>query len=479
MHGKVMIYINATGRGTVVNLAKSLFEFGNNAWHDKKTMPAVGMLVEYRADGKFITSIRPSKFQSFEEDSFLKERDFWKTEDDKNLEDLQQGRIDEHIQNLYRLSDFDNYTGIESTVDVKSAIAKYFHHEKTLIASLKQIDQSEFPAELDFFVIKRFLSKAFDTLLFTDSRISRESFADTTNTMSYLEYMYTDLKAKQKMLNLEDVYQDTFLRVQYHYQALVFAIDNRRNKRLALERKVKSVASEIKMKQARLETLKGQALEQMQEQIEKKIAQLATLKQNFVYYDKNVASLEATRKDFYDKNFAIFKAMFTKVLEGVFLSVRKGLNICASKLDMQIWQAALKSTAVKNAFVRSNYEFAFCAASFASMYLGRLNANLLNKADTTLSKYIDFILSKKEKKFIIITQSLEVFYKMKTQCFLLSPYNTVRHAPKKVNYLAFLKENEFDFIYIDEKSAWDSAADIILESKQFFKKDSKTKFKII
>lgn len=479
MHGKIMIYINATGRGTVVNLAKSLFEFGNNAWHDKKTMPAVGMLVEYRADGKFITSVRPSKFQSFEEDSFLKERDFWKTDDDTALEDLQQSRIDEHIQDLYRLSDFDDYQKVESTLDVKTIIAKYFHHEKTLIASLKDIDPSKLPAELDFFVIKRFLNKAFDTLLFTDSRISRESFADVTNTMSYLEYMYTDLRAKQKMPNLQDVYNDIFLRAQYHYQALVFAIDNRRNKRLALERKLKSVASEVKMKQGRLESLKGQALEQMQDQIEKKKAQLVILREQFNFYDKNVAHLESLRKQFYDKNFELFSELFTKVLNGVFHSVRKCLNICASKLDMEIWQAAMKSTAVKNSFVRSNYEFAFCATSFANMYLGRLNSNLLNKADTTLSKYIDFILSKKEKKFIIITQSLEVFYKIKAQCFSLSPYYTVRHAPKKVNYLSFLKESEVDFIYIDEKSAWTSAADIILESKQFFKKDSKTKFKII
>lgn len=479
MHGKIMIYINGTGRGTVVNLAKTLFDFGHNAWHDKKTMPSVGMLVEYRADGKFITGIHPSKFQSFDKDSFLTERDFWKSDSDAVLEDIQQGRMDDHIQSLYRMSDFDDYKVIESNYDVKQAISKYFHHEKTLIASLKQIDQSKFPAELDFFMVKRFLSKAYDTLLFTDTRITRESFADITNTMSYLEYIFSDLAAKRKVLNLQDTYQEHFLRIQYNYQALVFAIDNRRNKKLAIERKMKSIASEIKMKQGRMELLKGAAKDEMQEVIEKKKEQLLTLRKHFSYYEGNVNHLEALRKDFYDKNFEMFKELFTKTLDGVFKSVRKGLNICATKLDMEIWQTSLKSTAVKNSFIKHNYEFAFCAVSFASMYLGRLNANMLNKIDAKLYQYIQFILQQNERKFMVITQNLETFYRIKVQCFTASPYNTVRHAPKKVNYQAFLKENEYDIIYIDEKTAWESAADIILETKKLFKKATKTKFKII
>lgn len=479
MHGKIMIYINATGRGTVVNLAKSLFEFGKSAWHDKKTMPAVGMLVEYRADGKFITNVRPSKFQSFDEGSFLSEKDFWKTSDDASLEDLQQNRIDEHIQALYRREDFDNFDEIKSTLDVKTAISKYFQHETSLIASIKKMDLSKMPAEIDFFVMKRFLTKAFDTLLFTDSRIARESFEGVTNTMSYLEYIYQDLRLKQKALNMQDIFKENFLRTQYYYQALVFAIDNRRNKVLAIKRKVNSLASEVKMKTSRLGTLSGNAKDQMIELISKRNEQLSLLKKHFAFYTQNLAKLESLRKAFYDKNYKMFDLYFTKTLAGVLMAVRKGLNICASQLDMEIWQASLKSASVSNAFFRTNYEYAFCSAYFANMYLSRLNANLLNKIDAKLYKYTNFLLAKHEKKYMVITQNLDTYYKLKIQCFKLSPYNTVRHAPKKVNYQAFLKEATYDFIYIDEKTAWTSAADIILESRQFFKQGAQTKFKII
>ena len=63
MHGKIAIYMDSTGRGTVTNSAKLFFEFNRQSWSDKRSMPSVGMLVEFRAEGKTITSVRPSRYQ--------------------------------------------------------------------------------------------------------------------------------------------------------------------------------------------------------------------------------------------------------------------------------------------------------------------------------------------------------------------------------------------------------------------------------
>ncbi len=78
MHGKIAIYMDSTGRGTVTNSANtfltSIAKFGMI-----KSMPSVGMLVfrtlssEKAEDGKpvqtskTITGIKPSKFQEFKE----------------------------------------------------------------------------------------------------------------------------------------------------------------------------------------------------------------------------------------------------------------------------------------------------------------------------------------------------------------------------------------------------------------------------
>ncbi len=81
--------MDSTGRGTVTNSAKLFFEFNRQSWSDKRSMPSVGMLVEFRAEGKTITSVRPSRYQEFKEGDFITENDFWRTENDEALEDLQ------------------------------------------------------------------------------------------------------------------------------------------------------------------------------------------------------------------------------------------------------------------------------------------------------------------------------------------------------------------------------------------------------
>lgn len=119
MHGKIAIYMDSTGRGTVTNSANTFLtliaKFGMI-----KSMPSVGMLVEFRTlssekaeDGKLvqtsktITGIKPSKFQEFKEGDFITEHDFWKTDNDDELEDLQNSRRSAYITELYRTTDFD------------------------------------------------------------------------------------------------------------------------------------------------------------------------------------------------------------------------------------------------------------------------------------------------------------------------------------------------------------------------------------
>lgn len=122
MHGKIAIYMDSTGRGTVTNSANTFFDFSRQIWNDKKSMPSVGMLVEFRTlssdkksengapvpVSKTITGIKPSKFQEFKEGDFITEHDFWKTDSDDELEDLQNSRRSAYITELYRSIDFDS-----------------------------------------------------------------------------------------------------------------------------------------------------------------------------------------------------------------------------------------------------------------------------------------------------------------------------------------------------------------------------------
>ncbi|MBK1993900.1 hypothetical protein FSE90_06505, partial [Campylobacter novaezeelandiae] len=137
MHGKIAIYMDSTGRGTVTNSAKIFFEFNRQIWNDKRSMPSVGMLVEFRSDGKTITGIRPSKFQEFKEGDFITENDFWKTDNDDELEDLQNTRRSAYITELYRSTDYDTIEKIPLSFTIPQAIQKYFSGEILSVEALK------------------------------------------------------------------------------------------------------------------------------------------------------------------------------------------------------------------------------------------------------------------------------------------------------------------------------------------------------
>ena len=156
MHGKVMVYMDATGRGTVMNLSKAFFDFNRQNWHDKKSMPSSGVFVEFHADGKRITSIRPSRYQEFKEGDFITEQDFWRTNDDDELEDIQNQRRSAYITQLFRSTDFDTIDHIPLSITIPQAIQKHFEGEISSVESLKvNMENSEqAPVMLNYFILK-------------------------------------------------------------------------------------------------------------------------------------------------------------------------------------------------------------------------------------------------------------------------------------------------------------------------------------
>ncbi|MCH5336912.1 MAG: hypothetical protein J1D99_05805, partial [Campylobacter sp.] len=129
MHGKIAIYMDSTGRGTVVNVSNMFFDFNLHSWNDKRNMPCTGMLVEFRCDGKNATTIYPSRFQEFKEGDFITEKDFFKTASDDELEDLQQTRRGNYITELFRSTDYDTIKTIPLSFTIPQAIQQYFSAE--------------------------------------------------------------------------------------------------------------------------------------------------------------------------------------------------------------------------------------------------------------------------------------------------------------------------------------------------------------
>lgn len=472
MHGKIAIYMDSTGRGTVVDSANVFFDFNQQTWNDKKSMPSVGMLVEFRSEGKNITGIYPSRYQEFKEGDFITEKDFFKTASDDELEDLQQTRRSAYITELYRSTDYDTIEKIPLSFTIPQAIQKYFTAEIISVEALKANveNEGEIPYVLDYFIIKRFLHKALDTLIFMDSSTDQTQFNSLKSIVMHLENSYNDIKDK-RLLNTTKIFNETFLSLQCHYQALVATIDTRKNRAASLDSQIKNLESEISF-------LKGNP-NATPDKVKAKEEKKAELEKESTYYKTSLKRLDSIREDFYKKNLSIFENAFKLSREKLFNKIVTGLNLCATIMDMKIWRLSLKSSGVKNSyFSRSNIENSFCALAFAEHYLSRLNKAALNPFDQKLLSYIQKVSKEQRKKFLVVTSDLDLLYKIKIEVFSLNPYYIVKYAPKKVNYQSLMRDNTFDIVYIDEKHIWESAADIILQGKHF-DKVGKTKFKLV
>lgn len=473
MHGKIAIYMDSTGRGTVTNSSNQFFEFNRQSWNDKKSMPSVGMFVEFRCEGKQISSIRPSRFQDFKEGDFITERDFWKSDNDEELEDIQNSRRSAYITELYRNTDFDTIEKIPLSITIPQAIQKYFSGEILSVEALKTSvdDEKDIPYILDYFIIKRFLDKALDTLIFMDNSIDQSQFTSLKSIIMHLENSFNNMKDKQKILNIGKIFNEIFISLQCHYQALLATIDTRKNRATSLDSQIKNLNTEItlKLNSANADIKK---IEVVKERLEK-------LQKECDYYKSTLKRLEAIKDDFYKKNFSVFENAFKISREKLFSKIITGLNLCATIMDVKIWHLSLKSSGVKNSyFTRTNIENSFCSLSFAEHYLSRLNKMSLNPFDQRLLSYIKKVYQEQGKKFLVVTSNLDLLCKLKIEIYSINPYYIVKHAPKKVNYQSLMRDYNFDIVYLDEKTIWENAADIILEGKHFDKL-GKTKFKLV
>lgn len=475
MHGKVMVFIEATQRGTVMDLRKTFFDFNKASWHDKKSVPAVGVYVEFSADAaNRITSVKPSKFQEFKEGDFYTEQDFWQTDSDYELEMVEGKNRTEYVLQLYRTTDFDTLDHIPLSATINQIIDKYFKNEFAAVSRLKEhMDTLEKkpPLIINYFVFKKFITKAYDTLLYMDNSLNQSEFAGIKNITTLLEASYNDMKDKQENINTKRIFDEIFLPIQCYYQALIAAVDNRKNRTKKAQYEIRSARMEVNYEQ--------QKPKPDQEKIAKKQEKMEILNAEIIKLQDDVVRLEKLKDDFYRQNLAHFEENFKATREKLFMRIAAGLDLCATIMDVKIWQMALHSSGARNQyFAKDNNAAAFCTMSFAELYLSRLNRSLLSETDQKLYSYVQNIIKKHRKKFLIVSADSEFIVDLKIKIFEISPYHYVKNAMKDVNFQQLMRDESFDMVYIDENSAWESPADIILKGKRLDRYD-KAKFKVV
>ncbi len=410
MHGKIVTFQDATGKGVVINHFKKLFSFSRATWHDPKALPTKGLLVEYRADNDQILDIHASRYQDFS-DSLVSEHEFWQTETDDELADKEEKKRFAKINDVYKSTDYATLNNVPVSLPIAQAVKNYFVLENAAIAMIDELPQ-DIEHMLDYLLLKRFLLRALDTLLFMDRTRTRDYFLRYTTTIMRLENSYRIL-ARINNFNVVPIFEEFFLRYQVHYQALCSAITSSREGHTMLERQKQGATREIKFLQRQIDT--KQAKPNTLERIKELSNNLNEQQKQIAKAQTQIKKLEELRDDFYQRNLETFKLVLNTSYERLLRKLKNGLNISSTLLDDEIWKLSVNSSSIKVQFFRNGGEENICTYSFAKFYLHHLDTKMLQGINYELENYCKKIRKTSQKYFLIVSDNLDFITNVKLQ----------------------------------------------------------------
>ncbi|RAX54401.1 hypothetical protein CCY99_03345 [Helicobacter sp. 16-1353] len=464
MHGKIVQYSHDTGIGIIINASKKLFDFKLQNWHDNTKIPEIDLLVEFRLEDENhnVIDVRSSKYQKFGEDSIVKERDFWKTNSDDELEKLESNVFDELVMETYKKTDYMIISHIQTSISIDKFIQYHFENETQIIkiAYKFPIDGYE---KLDYRIVSRFLKRTLDSLIYTDKRITRDTFSVYLQVFSKLQYFMTAFYKAQQ--DSKKVFEEYFLPHQLYLNAANRKLLNLKDDILRLETRKRNIKSEIYAINIKL-TNTGIKNEQiLKEKIIKLDSQHKECTKNIEVLKKiqeRVANLITLFIKTYEKDFLI---RFDKVKEQIFEHIKNALNITITSLDNKMWQLGMRSEPIKNHFFKLQSSYSFCTLAFIQQYIKTLDKNKLSDNDKLLSMYINKYTEKNTKRILIVSNRIE--FEMKLKIDILREYKDflVTQINKKMEYLIIITNQKFDFVIIDNNMKEDKPIEMIVQGK--------------
>lgn len=464
MHGKIVQYSHNTGAGTVINASKKLFDFKIASWHDNTKIPEINLLVEFRLEdeNQNVIDIRSSKYQEFDDDSIVKERDFWKTNTDEELEKLESNVFDDLIAETYKKTDYSKLTSIPMSISIDKFIQYYFENETKIIkvAYKLPIDGYE---KLDYRIVNRFIKRTLDSLICVDRRITKDTFSIYLQILSKLQYFTTPFYVAQQ--KAKKVFEEHFLPQQLYLNAANRKLVNLKDDLLKLESRKKSTKSQIQSINIKLLSVGNKNEQMLREKLAKLDSQYKEYSNNIIVLTKikdRVSKLIEIFKNNYEKDFI---SRFEKVREQIFEHIKNSLNITITSLDNKMWKLGMTSDPIKNHFFKLQSSYSFCTLAFIQQYIKTLDLSKLNDNDRSLNIYINRYKERNTKKILIVSNRNEFETKLKFN--ILAQYKDfiVTQTNKKIEYLIIIANQKFDFVIVDNDMKEDKPIDMIIQGK--------------
>lgn len=474
MHGRITYYSSKNGLGAIVNQHKRVYEFNKSNWHDTRTLPSNGMFVVIRLDeaDNTITDVKSSRYQNFDETPYLQEADFWKTQDDEELEELEESRKTEMINRRAAKIDIKKIQAIKENKPIERCLVGYFHVQNSQIAKYQELFNSNKQHDrLDYALMRRFIDKALNQLFFVDKGIKTGEFDEFKQRLVELDYILSQMN-KGEEHNLDEIFERYYLKYQIEYLAIRRKIEGDQEEFFKLKTKSKHLRSEINLLNNRSTSGIGDSAKTKEKLTGKSSAQ-EEVQKRMGATDKRIQALQHMMEQFIASKRQDFKAQFAQTRQEIIGKLKTIQDHIASNMDTKIWEMASKSKSIKQTFYKENIDAPFCSITFLRFFLKRLKIELLKEEDRLLYEYLKQYDSRHTKRFLLVTENSTTAKALRTYIFSINKNYLVTSVNRPVEFYTVAQEVDADVVLVDQSIQSIGAHELVIKGRQIYKSSRK------
>lgn len=450
MHGRIVQYSHTTGIGIIINHHRKLFDFKLSNWQDKTRIPEIDLLVDFKLDEDTnkVSYLVSSKYQEFTSDSIVKERDFWNTNTDEELERLEQGVFEDLIAKTVKETDYMIISDIKPSITIENFMKYHFSNENNIINYALKLPTCGYEL-LDYRIVTKFLMRTLDSLIYTEKRITKDSLSAYLEIYSKLQYFVTPFYIG--MQDSKKVYEELFLSQQLYFISAKRKLIDTKDELLRIDSRLRMTKSSILSNEQRLSGSQNKQQAEVRERLNKLKEQGKELAEARVNNLKLKEKLEKLIDEFSKRYESSFAQQFESVKERIFNQIKVALNTTITSLDNKMWQLGMQSDPIKNHYFRLNTNYSFCIMAFILQYIRTLDTTKLNDANRILYSYVTRYRERNTKSVLIVSANERLNNKLRIN--LLSMYKDflITFIDKKMEYEITVANQHFDFIIIDNE----------------------------
>lgn len=371
LNGRILYYNPHTGEGKLILASQEKLDFSADQWRDFDAIPSAGKLVTCEIDKGSLISL-----QLASSDEAL-----GKIEKDKTLENSD-GLLHSEQTNQENSSSSDH----KCTFTIGETIDNYFKPIVALIGKPPSVVNTI--AQLDFFLVKRFLMTAYNDLNGLDRSLhNNPEIIKILQEVQELQKAYRTIDARLETPKL--AFEMIFLRSQPEYLRFIRHKEHCLSHISMLSKIEESLFPDIQAREEEIKLLPK--IEYKQRLVLEK--ELKSMRRNYVdtihenaELFEELSTMEDLKAVYTQKYAENFFSEFLKIGGRHLETLKSILNYRAYDFDKLIWAHAENSKVICEFLESADIEGEYSTLTFLRYYLKSLNPDKLNAEQKELSK---------------------------------------------------------------------------------------------